>query len=65
MKKIFFHRLIALSFLCLSSLLIKSENSVCSLRCACISKPTESPKNFINETSNNRLYHDDGFIIKI
>jgi hypothetical protein len=65
MKKILLYRLAAIAFLCLSSLLIKSENSMCGLRCASISKTLMSQQILISDTNESPFYHDDGFFIKI
>jgi hypothetical protein len=65
MKKIFLYRLIVILVMCLSSLLIKSENVACNLRCTAFSRCEMQPEKIMSDTHEIFFYNDDGFFIKI
>ena len=65
MKKIFLYRLIAILLMCFSSLLIKSENVACNVKCTAFSNCPMQQEKIIGETQRNIFYNDDGFFIKI
>ena len=65
MKKIFLYRLVAVLCMCLSSLLIKSENVACKVKCIAISKCEMQRQNIMSETHETFSYNSDGFFIKI
>lgn len=63
-KKILF-KLVGVILLCLSSLLIKSENYFSSTKATCIFKCEEAKTLFCSDTTNNLLHYEDGFMIKL
>jgi len=65
MKKIFLYRLIAILLMCLSSLLIKSENVACNLSCIAFSRCEMQHEKIMSDTHDFFFYNDDGFFIKI
>ena len=65
MKKIFLYRLIVILVMCLSSLLIKSENVACNLRCTAFSRCEIQHEKIMSDTHESYFYNDDGFFIKI
>jgi hypothetical protein len=65
MKKIFLNRLLAILLMCLSSLLIKSENVACNLSCTAFSGCEMQQEKIMSDTHEFFLYNDDGFFIKI
>jgi len=65
MKKIFLLRIMAVVLMCLSSLLIKSENVASKLNCSAFCKCEMQQQNTPNEPHADLFYHDDGFFIKI
>ncbi len=65
MKKIFLLRLVAVLLMCLSSLLIKSENVASKLNCSVFCNCKIQKQNTITVTPTAPFYNDDGFFIKI
>jgi hypothetical protein len=65
MKKIVLYRLMVILAMCLSSLLIKSENEACNLRCTAFSRCQIQHEKIMSDTHENFFYNDDGFFIKI
>jgi hypothetical protein len=65
MKKIFLFRLLAILLMCLSSLLIKSENVACKLSCTAFSKCGMPDKKIVSDTHEFFFYNTDGLFIKI
>jgi hypothetical protein len=65
MKKIFLYRLTAIVFMCLSSLLIKSENVACNIKCTAYSRCLIQQEKIMSETHAKIFYNEDGFFIKI
>lgn len=66
MKKIFLFRFIAIILMCLSSLLIKSENVVCKASCTAFSRCEMQQQKIASDIhKKNIFYNDDGFFIKI
>ena len=65
MKKSLLVRIVAFLFLCFSSLLIKSETTLCTLKCDSIAKCPMAEQPVKSTAAFNPVYHDDGFFIKI
>ncbi|MDQ6902614.1 MAG: hypothetical protein M3139_06335 [Bacteroidota bacterium] len=65
MKNKILFKLFAIVMLCLSSLLIKSENCFSSVNATCIFKCEEAKTLFSNDTNAIPLRYEDGFMIKI
>jgi hypothetical protein len=65
MKKIFLCRLIVILVMCLSSLLIKSENPACNLKCTAFSRCEMQDEKIMSDTHEIFFYNDDVFFIKI
>ena len=67
MKTILICRLLAITFFCLTSLAIKSEQTVCKTKCSKLSTTRIMIEPKVEFTSYERgpLPLDDGFIIKI
>ncbi|HWH62116.1 MAG TPA: hypothetical protein VNS50_02540 [Ginsengibacter sp.] len=65
MKKIFLFRLIAILLMCFSSLLIKSENIACKIKCTAFSSCPIQQEKISSNTHGIYFYNDDGLFIKI
>jgi hypothetical protein len=65
MKKIFLYRIAAVLCMCLCSLLIKSENIACKVKCIAMSKCEMQQQNSMSETHETFSYNSDGLFIKI
>ena len=67
MKQIVFYRLVALAFLSMTSLTIRSERTFCSKKCCkmAISKVILESKVEFASVEGGPLPPDDGYIIKI
>jgi hypothetical protein len=66
MKKTFLFRLLAITFFCLASLVIKSETTLCNLQCRYAAQKVAVMQSLkLNDTDENPSYHDDGFFIRI
>ena len=65
MKKAFLFRLLALTFFCMASLVIKSETSSCKLQCTYAAQKAPVMQSLLNDRHDSLLYHDDGFFIRI
>ena len=65
MKKIFFLRLMAVLLMCLSSLLIKSENVATKLKCSAFCSCKMQNDKTASDTHADPFYYDDAFFIKI
>lgn len=65
MKKIFFLRIMAVILMCLSSLLIKSENVASKLNCSAFCHCEMQHEKTISNTQRDIFGRDDGFFIKI
>ena len=65
MKKIFFLRIMAVILMCLSSLLIKSENVANKLSCSAFCPCEMQHEKTISNTQQDIFSRDDGFFIKI
>ncbi|KAA9035473.1 hypothetical protein FW778_21165 [Ginsengibacter hankyongi] len=65
MKKIFRLRVFILTFCCFTSLIIKSESSICKLTCTNTCKNLYKQSLILLETHEEEGYPYDGLFIKI
>ena len=65
MKKIFLLRIMAVVLMCLSTLLIKSENVASKLSCSAFCPCEMQHEKTVNNTQQDFFNRDDGFFIKI
>lgn len=65
MKKILLLRIMAVLLMCLSSLLIKSENVASKLNCSSFCSCEMQHEKTLNNPQENVFSRDDGFFIKI
>ena len=65
MKKIFFLRLLAVVLMCLSSLLIKSENVASKLNCSAFCRCVMQQEKIVNNPQQDVFGRDSGFFIRI